>query len=510
MARMIRVGLVTFDFPPQYRRADVAARPTAIDSKLGAAIGAAGIEVVAPVAELAVRDPGASGGIRDLRDLANCLDVLRSRRVQCLVIEVFHWARLSLINQLVGDLDLPVAVFAVVGDGWNGVPCTSAIVGGLREVPRNRPATLAEAFLGAAVGDLLRWIAGASALSRMRSSRVMLWGGGYGAEMGYARSDPAALEGLLLGEVMTEQEEVLTRKAAAVIDKDHGRIETFLAWLAANGCSIQRDGRMVTDNSLEFQVALYLASRDRLAELGAGDPAGQTSLVAASIKCHYEMSIGCRGCTACFLPAFLPFGQDSEGPRDILPLACEGDLNGVAGLALLHQLAPDVPPLFGDLVAYRSDHVLLRNCGASSVYWAGLSMDPAVCLPRTRLGPNLHGASGAALGYDTPACPDVTFVRLFREAGSFAMLVGEGRVLAEEADSHYDDPWPHARLDLGVDTGLLFKAMPCNHGSVSRGRLAHEIELFCAQAGLPVFRCDTETGLRELVLSRGRSAQGRL
>jgi L-fucose isomerase-like protein len=504
---MMRVGLVTFDFPPQYKRADLAGKATAVGSPLAAALAAGGAEVVAPAAELAAADSGASGGIRDGRDLAFCVDLLRARRVQAVVIEAFHWARLSLVTQLVNEMDLPVAVYAVTDGGWNGVPCATAICASLREMPRTRNAALVEAFLGPDVDGLLRWARGASALVRMRSSRVMLWGGGYGAEMPYSRCDPASVESLFFAEVMTEQEEVLERRADLIIEKERGRIDAFMSWLAANGASVARDGRMVTDASLDFQAALYLAARDRLEELGREGPSGAPAIAGATVKCHYEMSIGCRGCTACFLPAFLPFPSDSEGKRDIVPLACEGDLCGIVGLVMLHQLRPEVPPLFGDLVAYKSDHVLLRNCGASSVYWAGLSDDPAVSLPRVGLGPNLHGASGAALGYETPACAEVTFARLFRQEGRFAMLLGEGEVLARREDSRYDDPWPHTRLSLGVDPAILFKAIPCNHGSLTKGLLGREIETLCAHAGIPVFRCDGEAGLMELIRSRGARTQ---
>lgn len=143
----MKVGIVTFDFPPQYRRADVAGRPTAIDSPLHRLLTQKGAEVVAPLARLAARDPGAAGGIRDGRDLALCIDALR--------------------------------------------------------------AALVEAFLDTDADGLFRWITGASALSSMKRSKVMLWGGSYGAEMPYTRSDSAALEASFLGEVDTEREEVL-------------------------------------------------------------------------------------------------------------------------------------------------------------------------------------------------------------------------------------------------------------------------------------------------------------
>jgi L-fucose isomerase-like protein len=124
-------------------------------------------------------------------------------------------------------------------------------------------------------------------------------------------------------------------------------------------------------------------------------------------------------------------------------------------------------------------------------------------LPLARLRPNLHGASGAAIGYETPACDEVTFARLFRQEGCYSMLVGQGRILARDESSKYDDPWPHTRLSFGYDMTGLFKAIPCNHGSLTRGYLAREIEAVCAHADIPVFRCDDETGLRELLGSRG-------
>jgi L-fucose isomerase len=505
----VTAGLVTFDFPPQYTRADVAQRPTASRSPLFTLLAARGIEVAAPVAELAARDAGASGGIRDERDLAACVDALRARAVDVLVIDVFHWARIALVAELVDRLDVPTAVFANTVNGWNGVPCAGAICGSLREAPRTRAAAMLEAFLDDDPDGLLRWITGASAISVLRKSRIMLWGGSYGAEMPYTRSDSAGLEALLVREVMTEQEEVLVKRARAVIAGDRGRIDAFVSWLQGHGVNIQRDEKMVTPAALDFQVGLYLAARDRLEELAAGDPPGAPGVAAAAIKCHYEMSLTCQGCTACLLPAFLPFGADAAGPRHVVPFACEGDLNGAVTAALLHALNPAAPPLFGDLVSFRPDYVLLRNCGGSSVYWAGRSADPARSLPGVSLRANLHGRSGAAVHYETPAGGAVTFARLFREHGRFGMLFGEGRILAAAEGTRHDDPWPHTRLSLGVDPSLLFRAIPCNHGTLAEGGLAREMETACAVAGVPAYRCDDEQGLRRLIRERAAASEER-
>jgi L-fucose isomerase-like protein len=498
----VRAGIVTFDFPPQYRRADVTPRPVAVASPLAGLLEGQGIEVVAPLAQLAARDPGAAAGIRDRADAGHCVRALAAADVDCLVIDAFHWAQLSLVRGLVEDLDLPTAVFANVGSGFNGIPCAGAICASLREAPRGRGAALVEGFLDNDADGLLAWVRGVSALACSRRSRVVLWGGGYGAEMPYTRSDPAAVERLFLAEVLFEQEEMIVEPARGMVAAGDPRIGRFLEWLRAGGASVVKDGRMVSDASLAFQAALVLAARDRIAVLEGQGGAG--SIAGASIKCHYEMSIACQGCTGCMLPAFLPFGEDGEGPRTVVPFACEGDLNGVASLVLLHSLAPLVPPLFGDLVGYAADHVLLRNCGGSSVYWAARSTDPSRALPRVTLAPNLHGKSGAAVGYETPSGGPVTFARLFRERGRFAMLLGEGGILDPTEASRAADPWPHTRLSLGVDSRLLFRAMPCSHGSLTEGRLSREVEAACTQAGVPVYRCDSEEGLRALLRSRAR------
>lgn len=163
----MRAGLVTFDFPPQYRRADVAVKPTAVGTPLARRLEARGVELVTPLADLMARDPKATGGVRDAADLAFCVDALKTGRVDCLLIDVFHWTRLSLATQLVNALDVPTAVYANTGEGWNGVPTATAICGSIREAPRTRNAALIEGFLDTDGDlDLFRWIRGPRRLRR--------------------------------------------------------------------------------------------------------------------------------------------------------------------------------------------------------------------------------------------------------------------------------------------------------------------------------------------------------
>lgn len=113
----MKVGLVTFDFPPQYRRADVAPRPTAVDTPLARLLEAHGVDLVVPLADLMRHDPNAAGGIRDSADVAFCVDTMKARQVDCLLIDVFHWARLALATQLVNALGVPPSLL------FTAMPC---------------------------------------------------------------------------------------------------------------------------------------------------------------------------------------------------------------------------------------------------------------------------------------------------------------------------------------------------------------------------------------------------
>ena len=477
--RSLRIGLVPFDLPPFYERGAKGGAKTSILPGLVAELEARTgrrVELVEPLA-------GRQNGVSTPADVELCARELRARGADCLLLDLFHWTRLALAVALLRELDLPSALLANTRGGWNGITAVTAISGSLRETAQPRNLRRVERFRDTQPQEVLDWLQGIAAYAALKRSRLLEWGGGYGADMPFSRGDPAALEAALVREVLAEDQLVLVERARAIQSGDPRRLERFVRWLEQSGVRILPDGGRLTSASLGLQVALYLAARDRLAEMEGEDIAG------VAIKCHYELSIAPVGCTACFLPAFLPYPEDAEGPRAVVPTACEGDLYGLAGLAILHAVNPRVPPLFGDLAMIEREYVLLRNCGASSAHWAG-------GLDRLEVRPNLHGKSGGALHYETPAEPEVTFARLFRTPAGLALMLGEGEVAAETPESSFPDPWPHTRLRLPADPGLFFRAAPCNHGSLTRGSLARPLEALARQAGLAVVRCDDDAALR--------------
>ncbi|TFG58565.1 MAG: hypothetical protein E4H36_15245, partial [Spirochaetales bacterium] len=347
----MNIGMAFFGMPPVYNRKFDKAAPSRI---LEAELEGRGFTIS--------RADIASSG-----DLEKALSRFRADRIGCVVVFLRHWTRISLVAGLVRSAGVPAALYAQTSGGFNGTTALTAASAALRETASGYFADSHKRFREGMEEDLCGWAAAADAYSGLKASRLMCWGGFYGADMPYTRSDPDALEGMLVREVMTEQEEVLTGRADQILSAGDKRIGAFLSWLESSGMKITEDGAMVTGAVLKKQASLYIAARDRLAELSDENIRG------VSLKCHFELSTTLWKCTGCFLPAFLPFFEGPEGPEKPIPVACEGDLNGLAGLVMLHALNRSVPPLFGDFAEYRDDYVLMRNCGASSVYWAGCS-----------------------------------------------------------------------------------------------------------------------------------------
>ena len=386
------------------------------------------------------------------------MDALRAAKIDCLVVSVAQWPRIALISSLVAALDVPSALYASTDSESVGEVTAGAAAASILEAAPTRNCLLIERFRDTENDRLLQWLRGAGALQRMKRGRILMWGGAFGADVPCTRDDEAALENRLVKEILIEQEMVLVDAARAILSGEPQRVDRFLGWLRQNKVSIRPDGKMLTEEVLRFSAGHYLAAKDRIAALHG------ENILGTSVKCHFEVSTDCVGCTLCFVPGFLPFGEDSEGPREALPVACEGDLKALLTMVMLHQINPAVPPLFGDTIWFREHSMLLSNCGSSSVWWAGRSSDPRKTLAHVSLEPQLHGKSGSSVFSVTPP-GKVTYARLFRVRGRYFMYLGAGEVparraedrsragMAPDADRFRDRPVPSV-CDLPIESRL--------------------------------------------------------
>jgi L-fucose/D-arabinose isomerase len=486
----IRVGVAAFSHAPEYdstpeREAFVRREHDALCSVLSAA----GFEVVSPLVEL--RRTGSHGrfGISTSGELDFTVDAMRAAKVHCLVASIGQWPRIALISSLVTSLDVPSALYASTDPAWSvGEVTSGAAAASILEAAPTRNALLVERFRDTEREAMVRWLRGTGALQLMRRGRLLMWGGAFGADVPATRDDEAALENRFVREIILEEEFVLVEGARAIVKKDPARVERFVSWLRGNGVGIHLDGKMLTEEVLAFSAGHYLAARDRLAEM-AGE-----NVIGTSVKCHFEVSTKCVGCTLCLIPGFLPFASDSEGERAAVPVACEGDLKALLTMTMLQSINPKAAPLFGDTIWFKEDSLLLSNCGSSSVYWAGRSMDPRVSLPHVHLMPQLHGKSGSSVFYVTPG-GKVTYARLFRVKGRYFMYLGLGEVPEEKRQIDRAPGWPQTRVRFATDPALLYRTAPSNHGCLTDGDVTAEVESFCRQAGVAVVRCDSNASL---------------
>ncbi len=437
-------------------------------------------------------------GIRTVDEVKSCLDSFRSEDIDCLIIGCWHWTEPHLAVSLVRDLNKPVALFNEGTPGWAGATHIGALGASIWEVAGNSHCLTHERIVGD-MDNLIPWIYGTGASEKMKQSSLLLWGGSYCLRMDHLQDDISYLKSFLIGEVLSEGQYFLIKRAEDIIKNQSARINNFIAWLNQNNAKINYDDKMLTEPVFRTQAALYLASRDRLKELE------DENITGISIKCQNELSVE-YGITPCLLPAFLPYASDSEGAQPIIPAVCEGDLKGLLTCSMLLHLNPHVPPLFGDLKYVCDDYLIISNCGASSVYYAANSLDDSKVLPELSFSGQCQGNAGGAVGYHGKSGV-ITLARFMRIDGDYIMQMGVGKSLNIDENITkniiWGTMWPHTAIDLGVKRDLFMKVAGSNHFSGMIGDWAQEITYFCRETGIPVVRIDNNDSLMDMYDSIG-------
>jgi L-fucose isomerase len=457
----------------------------------------AGIEIIDPLGE--IRDRGAVPyGIRNLSDIESTVALLAGRNIHAAIIGSWNWSPPMLVMDFVRKLAKPVLYYSENDPMSGSLSQMSAAGASLMEWGGNRYALTHDRNFGDRT-ELIAWVKAVTAHARMRECALMLWGGTYAVKMEQLQDDIPRLKSFMIREVLSEDQLVLVSRAEKIIKGQRGRIDSFIRWITEKGLKIKHDGRMVTEESLNKQVALLLAARDRLSELKGENIGG------VSIKCQPEIYQE-YGVNACTLPAFLPFAYNEEGTQPVYPTVCEGDIKGLLTSVLLHTLNPSVPPAFGDLISVGDDHIEFANCGAGSLFWAAHSMEPGKAFEHVSALGNIHGVSGAAFSYYGKAADRVTVARLTRIHGNYYMQLGAGyaydaedflkKLLGERVNRHLGHTWGKVVINLGVKAHNFVKVAGANHLSATLGDVAQEVELVCRMWGIPVVRIDSDEALK--------------
>ncbi|HUW30559.1 MAG TPA: fucose isomerase [Planctomycetota bacterium] len=474
-----KVGLVSFSDPRSVKgldsinQANIACQNGILD-----VFRKAGLDVVVPLPDTCVTN-------REL--VKQVLGQFAAEEVHAVVLGCWKWTDPMLAVETAQRANVPVCLVCTSDETMTGMGCMSAIGASLWEIDANdycrNHARIIDDFDGAVL-----WVRGVSAAEDMQRRSVMLWGGSYCLKMEHLRDDPAALKGYLIGDVLLEGQYLLIRRAEQIAKQQPERIEKFITWLQDGGASIVYDRKMLTVQSLRRQVALYLAARDRLAELEGED------VIGVSVRCQPELSVE-YGVTGCLLPAFLPFGADSEGPRTPIATTCEGDIKGLLTSLLLERIHGSAPAGFGDirnLPVRGKQHLLISNCGAASVFYAANSFDPKRVLPELRFRGQCQGESGAAVGYSGKPAKVATICRIVRKAGQYSMQMATGRMVRvtdqEVKRLNWGDVWPLSLFDIELDLPGFVEKIGSNHYSFVPGDHTRAVEHTCRLLDMQIER----------------------
>lgn len=492
---ILKVGVASMSHPPEYQTTKEREDYVENDYKgFCNFLERNSFNAIKPLLELRKNKEYYRFGISSTEDCDFCINYLKSAQIDCFILQVSQWTRVPLAVNLIKSLDVPTAIIADTNNEYAGEATAISISASVLESAYTKSSLLVRRFQDYEEKEIIKWLKGTGTLQIMKKSRILNLGGSYGADIPFTRDDEAVLESKFIKEIIFEEELSIIEAAKRLLKNDHERIIKFLNWLIMHKVNIVYDNNMLTEESLEFQVAQYLATRDKLKELQ------NEGILGISIKCHYEVSTKCIGCTECLIAGFLPFNSDSEGDKPLVSVACEGDIKGLITNVMLSLINPEVPPLFGDMVKYKKDYIAMSNCGSSSVYWAGRSLKSDISLPKVSLLPQIHGKSGSAVHYLTPAGGEITFARLFRIKGQYFMHLGKGEIIDSNSVSEkLNSPWPKTYFRFNSDHNLFFKTSPCNHGCITEGDYVDEIEIFCRDAGVTVIRSDINNSMEQFI-----------
>ncbi len=257
---------------------------------------------------------------------------------------------------------------------------------------------------------------------------------------------------------------------------DKGRVQAARAWLERHAAGVHYDGKQLTPELLERQIASYYAMRELIDEwhLDFSGIKGQPELTT-----HFA--------TMDVTEAFLNDPYDWDGPKETHVCATEADMDAALTMQLLKGLS-HTPVLFADVRHYHREQAIwdLCNSGQHATWFAARSDDPAVNMRQVHLYPEgFYFKAGGASIHHLAAPGDFTFARLTRLKGRYRMHVLRGAFVRFDDDLNEtlmrqsDYNWPHAFARFDASYEEFLGRYGSNHIHAIPGDHVAELRIMC-------------------------------
>lgn len=436
-------------------------------------------KVIDPNSELRINSK--NFGFDSLEAAKNLIKYLKNKEIGAIVIECNHWSEPQFPILMIKELNIPVILYTTDDPAWAGAVGISSLGSSLLEVYLNNPASK-HARVYDDRESLLKYIKAFLAISNIKKSSILLFGGSYCLYMPLLRDDYEFLKSFIIEDIIEIDQYSLVEKAKDILKNQNTRVVKFLDWLKENNAKIIYDNKMLSEDILKFQIALYFAAKD----ISSGYP----DAIGLSLKCQSVLSED-LGITGCAIPTFMPFSSDSEGAKKIINTTCEGDVKGLLTSLILNLINPDVPSLFGDIKYVGRDYIIISNCGGSSIFYCSNSNNVKKCLSGLTVSPQCQGNSGGAFGYE--GLPGLmTMARLTRNNREYIMQYSVTESI--EVDKNIKDKiiwgkmWPHVILKLVNGRNNFINIAGSNHYSITLGDKSLELEAICNYLDIKILK----------------------
>jgi L-fucose isomerase len=327
---------------------------------------------------------------------------------------------------------------------------------------------------------VIDWVRAAQAYTNLRGEVYGLYGGhSMGMETGYFHLVPIQKT---FGVTLYHIDQFLLVKRMWEVDENE--VKKGMRWFEELlGDRIKYDGKMLTPESLEKQVRLYLAMKIINEEVGF-DFCG--------IKGQRELSE--HVCITDVAEMLMNDPYDWNGPKEPIVCATEADALAALTMQILKYVSGGLPVLFMDVRLYHLDRGIWDFCnsGNHSSWYASRSFDPRENFKKITFHPALEfyfKAGGASVEFDAAPGP-LTFARLGLWDDKLYMVItlGEAVELPPEErraiNEETNPTWPHVHAKLHCNFEEFINVFPSNHILAVAGNHLRTLVYLCEMAGI--------------------------
>ncbi len=254
------------------------------------------------------------------------------------------------------------------------------------------------------------------------------------------------------------------------------KVRKARTWLEKHAAGVHYDGKQLTPELLERQIASYYVMRELIDEW---------KLDFSGIKGQPELTT--HFATMDVTEAFLNDPYDWDGAKETHVCATEADMDAALTMQVLKGLS-HTPVLFADVRHYHSEQDVwdLCNSGQHATWFAARSDDPAENMRHVHLYPEgFYFKAGGASIHHLAAPGDFTFARLTRLKGRYRMQVLRGTLeqfdhaLNEKLMRQSDYNWPHAFARFDATSEEFLGRYGSNHIHAIPGNHIDELRIVC-------------------------------